>query len=351
MKATQDGTCQLCGARQRLPGGVLAQHGYTVDYGYFNGVCLGTGHPAFERSREVLGEHIARIADYLERLEARLAALAGPAPDQRGVHVYRVFGERHGRSVTGTFSHGHDDQGREALLITSDTGEVRVVAVRHEGVRLPTPQEAADRARREQRDGVRQVLELTRLDLRHQQQRFDGWQPREPLPLTSREVERERRAAVPRPPTKKQQATERFRATFREKYGREPVWGSWQTTNNNPALFAFGHLISSLGKYPDGSFAGYAPETLTRPLTRAASQVMNLAGMDGFLAWAGELLRAPVCWHERRQEFQTAAGEEARYVADFTGSLGAAQAVLSGPVPEVASFIPTAGPVGCGQPD
>lgn len=310
----------------------------------------GDSYPAFEQSRDLLAEHIRRIRAYLEQLEAQLAALDGPAPDRRGVHFYRLFGERHRRSITGAFSHGVDDQGREALLITSDAGEVRVVAVWHGGIRLPTPQEAADHARREQRLGVCQTLEMARFDLERQQRRYDGWQSREPLPLTLREVEGGRNTATPRPPTKKQQAEARFRANFREKYGREPVWSSWQTTNNNPALFAFGHLISSYGKHPDGSFAGYAPEQLTRPLTKAASEVMNLAGMDGFLAWASALLRAPVRWDGRGHEFQTAQGQVARHLADFVGSLDAAYALVAAPVLATADFTgQEAGPAGLTQ--
>lgn len=48
--ATHMGTCQCCGAQQKLPKGVLSQHGYTVDYGFFNGVCQGAGHAPFEEN-------------------------------------------------------------------------------------------------------------------------------------------------------------------------------------------------------------------------------------------------------------------------------------------------------------
>ncbi len=41
-KATHEGHCQACNAKQKLPNGKLALHGYTVEYGWFNGVCKGS---------------------------------------------------------------------------------------------------------------------------------------------------------------------------------------------------------------------------------------------------------------------------------------------------------------------
>ena len=53
MKATQIGTCQICGSVQKLPNGRLAKHGYTVEYGWgFNGVCNGSEKLPFEISKE-----------------------------------------------------------------------------------------------------------------------------------------------------------------------------------------------------------------------------------------------------------------------------------------------------------
>src|SRR5690349_9600304 len=43
-KHTHTGTCQACGRQQAVDNTVLhkiAKHGYTVNFGYFNGVCFG----------------------------------------------------------------------------------------------------------------------------------------------------------------------------------------------------------------------------------------------------------------------------------------------------------------------
>lgn len=38
-KATHQGECQICDRVQKLPNNVLSQHGYKVEFGFFNGVC------------------------------------------------------------------------------------------------------------------------------------------------------------------------------------------------------------------------------------------------------------------------------------------------------------------------
>lgn len=48
--ATHYGRCQFCNSLQKLPGGVLAKHGYSVAYGFFSGVCRGSGYKPIEVS-------------------------------------------------------------------------------------------------------------------------------------------------------------------------------------------------------------------------------------------------------------------------------------------------------------
>jgi len=58
-KATHSGSCQACGAQQKLPGGVLAKHGYTTKWGFFSGTCQGSGSQAFEVSCDLIERFIA----------------------------------------------------------------------------------------------------------------------------------------------------------------------------------------------------------------------------------------------------------------------------------------------------
>lgn len=52
MKATHYGTCSFCGSLQKLPNGKLSKHGYDVRFGFFNGVCRGSGLSPFETTKQ-----------------------------------------------------------------------------------------------------------------------------------------------------------------------------------------------------------------------------------------------------------------------------------------------------------
>lgn len=65
--ATHQGHCQACGSVQMLPKGVLAKHGYTTEWGVFNGTCAGSGYRPFEQATDF----IAKVIE-----SQRLAALS-----------------------------------------------------------------------------------------------------------------------------------------------------------------------------------------------------------------------------------------------------------------------------------
>jgi len=65
-KATHYGTCQLCGSSQKLPSGVLAQHGYQIHWNQFHGICFGSGQLPFEQSKDFTEEYIRRSEEYLK---------------------------------------------------------------------------------------------------------------------------------------------------------------------------------------------------------------------------------------------------------------------------------------------
>lgn len=75
-KATHSGTCQICGREQKLPGGQLSQHGYTVDWGYFSGVCWGSKHLPFEQSIDLIASAIDSQKSTIARLRSEIADLA-----------------------------------------------------------------------------------------------------------------------------------------------------------------------------------------------------------------------------------------------------------------------------------
>jgi hypothetical protein len=77
MKATHYGHCQICGSRQLLPRTVLAKHGYTTRWGFFSGVCPGSGSLPFEQATNLIEDSIARAQREAFNLRASAITLRG----------------------------------------------------------------------------------------------------------------------------------------------------------------------------------------------------------------------------------------------------------------------------------
>jgi hypothetical protein len=73
-KATHYGTCQLCGSFQKLPGGVLADHGYNVSWGSFVGTCHGSRRAPFEQDKSYIEAELVRG----QRILAELVPVENP---------------------------------------------------------------------------------------------------------------------------------------------------------------------------------------------------------------------------------------------------------------------------------
>jgi hypothetical protein len=94
-RATHLGLCQVCGARHKAGrhDKRLALHGYTVQFGSFNGSCRGSGELPFELSCDLVKWSIASAKEQVEKLSHKVAALEAGA----GELVY-PFEERIGRT-------------------------------------------------------------------------------------------------------------------------------------------------------------------------------------------------------------------------------------------------------------
>ena len=66
--ATHSGTCQGCGHHQKLPGGKLSLHGYTVQWGFFSGTCDGARELPYELSCDYCKKCIVRATASREAL-------------------------------------------------------------------------------------------------------------------------------------------------------------------------------------------------------------------------------------------------------------------------------------------
>jgi len=101
-KATHQGTCQCCGRMQKLPNGKLSKHGYTVDHGWFQGVCLGAGELPFEQSTDLIQSLIEATENHITETQKKIEEIR-TSEDSKNVwnHAYRShrecgYGQRSG---------------------------------------------------------------------------------------------------------------------------------------------------------------------------------------------------------------------------------------------------------------
>lgn len=83
-QATHQGTCQICGCVHKVSNksGKIATHGYTVEFGYFDGECGGGYELPFEVSCDYLKKHIDEMVALI------------PTIDPEG---FREYKDRYGR--------------------------------------------------------------------------------------------------------------------------------------------------------------------------------------------------------------------------------------------------------------
>ena len=69
------GNCPCCGNDQAVVRGVMSKHGYTVDNGWFNGVCSGDVHEPIQVSRVQADRVVESVRLSVAKLEKELAAV------------------------------------------------------------------------------------------------------------------------------------------------------------------------------------------------------------------------------------------------------------------------------------
>lgn len=70
---THTGICQACGRRHAVnpKSGKLAKHGYTVDWGFFNGTCQGSDHLPLEQDTTLNLAIVAELRQRADRLDVQ----------------------------------------------------------------------------------------------------------------------------------------------------------------------------------------------------------------------------------------------------------------------------------------
>ena len=83
------GNCQCCGNDQAVVRGYSSKHGYTVDNGWFNGVCSGQNYEPIQVSRVQADRVVESVRLSVAKLEKELAAVeAGTVTPKSAVFGY-----------------------------------------------------------------------------------------------------------------------------------------------------------------------------------------------------------------------------------------------------------------------
>jgi hypothetical protein len=153
--ATHRGTCQKCGALQKLPAGRLSKHGYTTKWGFFSGVCNGSHELPYEQSCDLIKGYINWAYDEKLRLLTWAVELETPATEPKAwVHDYNVqSGRRYWRQaeiIIGPYGYaqylGEDGKAKNAagpftkdvLGLASNLNRTRAYSIRREVAELDT---------------------------------------------------------------------------------------------------------------------------------------------------------------------------------------------------------------------
>lgn len=94
MKATHNGTCQVCGRSHAFNGSTIAKHGYTVHYGFFNGVCPGAENKPLQHDRTIADGIIHKLHKDADWLRARADRLESGEEQVDAVSIHVWEGNR-----------------------------------------------------------------------------------------------------------------------------------------------------------------------------------------------------------------------------------------------------------------
>ena len=95
-KATHTGHCQACGRLQAVnpSTGKLAKHGYTVDFGFFNGTCAGSDHAPLEHDTALNIQIVKQLRDWADGVEAEAKGEITAVPVEVRTDTLDRYGRR-----------------------------------------------------------------------------------------------------------------------------------------------------------------------------------------------------------------------------------------------------------------
>jgi hypothetical protein len=169
-KATHYGTCQACGREQKLPGGVLSNHGYTVRWNMFNGVCPGAGALPFEISKDLIEHFIKNAERTRDDFQKQIKAVSdSTGTSEVPFHKY-VTGRGGGYRVWVNV------QIKDGQIIFEDG--TTAPARRFAGLGLGSDNQIADSLRKKKIAWIERQIKGVEEYISWQNERLAGWEPK-----------------------------------------------------------------------------------------------------------------------------------------------------------------------------
>jgi hypothetical protein len=117
------GHCQLCGREQAVKNGAMAHHGYTVEHGYFSGVCQGNQYEPLQVSRTMADKVIADVTKQCDEMLVRIAGLeAGTVKPEKANGTAYVL--KHGVRRYELVPFDQANEYAQVLAVRSEVGQL-----------------------------------------------------------------------------------------------------------------------------------------------------------------------------------------------------------------------------------
>lgn len=120
VKATHCGNCQVCGRLQHVMPDGMANHGYTVEFGYFSGICRGSHKPPVQQQRTITDATIVGLGEYAEAQDALVEEFKAGTTTPKRIEAGRKLNPKTYRyaPVYIEFSAGTPEQQAKAVELT-----------------------------------------------------------------------------------------------------------------------------------------------------------------------------------------------------------------------------------------
>jgi len=181
-KATHKGTCQICGNKQKLPSNRLSNHGYTIDWGFFNGTCAGAHGLPFEESTDLIEGVIESIKGQIKDAHKNIEIINNDIENSTNcLNTFRVLESKYSnykvrKNFRGNLIAKKNEYGNSVVYMECADGETRSVTYEYQS---RTVKRITKELNQQEIGGL--VNQISKMEeyIAWQAERITGWKPSE----------------------------------------------------------------------------------------------------------------------------------------------------------------------------